>query len=163
MGGETYTNVVLKYNILQDTWDIRQYPTHHRAYTKYVDSLDAVYTVFGDTDGNVLFYNVGDDDNGTPIYYTVEPQDLTFEFRVFEKSIPRIGFVTKNSKDAIVLWRNSDRPEEWETLGTIKKNAELFQGDWRAVKYNFKLSGNTNSGKATLEAIEFPAGITVYD
>jgi hypothetical protein len=91
MNGETYTNIVLKYNILQNTFDIRKYPTLHRAYAKYVDSSNNVFLLFGDDDGQVMKMDTGTSDNGTSINWAMETQTLYFGFRLFMKSISQIS------------------------------------------------------------------------
>ena len=164
MNGETYANVVIKYNILQNTFDIRQYPTLHRCYAKYVDTSNDVFTVLGDDDGNVLKLNIGSSDNGTPITYSLETQDLYFGFRLFEKSINKIGFVTENISKGSVMWRNTSKPEDWKVLGTINKEEVLFdKEDLRGTRYNFKITESTDSGRAIIKSIEFPEGIKIYD
>ncbi len=78
MNGETFTNVVIKYNIFQNTFDIRQYPTLHRCYAKYVDTSIDVFTVCGDDDGVVVKLDTGTTDNSLPITYSLENQDWYF-------------------------------------------------------------------------------------
>ena len=164
MNGETYTNVVIKYNIFQNTWDIRQYPTLPRAYAKYVDSSDNVFLTAGDDDGNVLKMDTGTTDNGTPVYYSLETQDLTFGFRVFEKSITELGITSENISKASLMWRNTSKPEDWKSLGVIDSETQMFdQFDIRGARFNFKISESTDSGRATIKSIDFPQGIKVFD
>jgi len=163
MSGETYTNVVLKYNILQNTWDIRKYPTLHRVYAKYVDSDGAVFLTTGDDDGNVLKMDIGTTDNGSAINWALETQDLYFGFRLFLKSISQIGFITENISKASVMWRTSSKPEDWESLGVIDKEEVMIdQIDLRGTKFQFKLKNETDSGQEIIKSIEFPEGIVVY-
>lgn len=170
INGETYTNIVLKYNILQNTWDIRKYPTLHRVYTKYVDSNGDDFLIFGDDDGTIQKLNIGVSDNGTSIFWALETQDLTFGYRMFIKSISRIGFITENVSNGIVKWRNTSRPEDWKQIGSIKKELEVFDKlDLRGTRYNFKISGSTNTGpsdnskQTKIKSIEFPEGIAVFE
>jgi hypothetical protein len=164
MGGETYTNIVLKYNILQNTWDIRKYPTLHRVYAKYVDSGGTTFLVAGDDDGNVLKLDTGNTDTGTPIFVNTEFQRWNFGFAMFLKSIPRLGFITENIVKAQVMWRTSNRPEDWKSLGTIDKDSTFFDRlDLRGIIYQFKISFTTDSGRSIIKRVEFPEGIKVYD
>jgi hypothetical protein len=166
MNGETYTNVVLKYNILQNTFDVRQYPTLHKVYTKYVDSDGEVFTVFGDDDGSVLKIDTGNTDNGTPINWAMETQDITFGFRVFDKSVSQIAVVTENVSKASFMWRKTSSAKDWKPVGNgnIDKEVKMFNSlDLRAIRYNFKLSDTANSGQSIIKALEFPEGIKVFD
>ena len=164
MNKETFANVVLKYNINQNTWDIRQYPTMHRVYTKYIDSSGEEFLTTGDDDGNVLKLNIGTTDNGTPITFSVETQDWTFGFPLFIKSISQIGFVTEGISKGRVMWRETGNPEDWKPLCTIDKEEVLLGNiDIRATRYNFKITDTTDSGSAIVKGIHFPQGIKVFD
>jgi hypothetical protein len=162
MSGETYTNVVLKYNLSQNTWDIRKYPTLHRVYAKFVDTSNNVFLACGDDDGNVLKMDTGNDDNGTPIYWAFESQDWFFGFRLFLKSITRIGFVTENISKAIAMWRNTNKPEDWKPLGVIDREEVLIEDDLRGTKFNIKICNSTDSGQEIIKSVEFPEGIKVF-
>lgn len=159
ISGETYTNVVLKYNILQQTWDIRKYATLPRVFCKYVDTTGAVFTVFGDDDGNVQKLNTGNSDNGTYITYSLETHDLEFGTRLFNKSITEIGVFTENISKGTLLYRTSHKPEEWKSIGTISKETSDFSGlDIRGNYFNFKITENINSGPSKILGFEFPEG-----
>lgn len=163
MAGEVYTNVVLKYNILQNTWDVRQYPTLHRVYADYVDSADAHFLILGDDDGTVRKIDVGDDDDGTPIYYSLETHDWRFGFRMFLKSIARMGLITRNISNGSLLWRNTHNAEDWQPLATVNSEVTDITKEIRGSCFNFKLHGHTVSGRATVESFEFPEGIKVFE
>jgi len=160
---ETYTNIVLKYNILQNSWDVRKYPTLHRVYARYVDDTGAVFTLLGDDDGTVYKLDVGNSDNGSSIFWAQETHPLSFGYRMFLKSISRIGFITENVSGASVMWRTTDKPEDWKSLGAINGDYEFFdKQDLRGNKFEFKISGKTDTGRAKLKSIEFPEGIKVF-
>jgi len=163
MSGETYTNVVLKYNILQNTWDIRQYPTHHRVYTKYVDSNGTNFELLGDNDGTVRKIDTGYSDDGVAINLALETQDLTFGFRVFDKSISQVAIVSENISNASLMWRKTSDPRDWAPIGSIDRETKMFDIDIRAIRYNFKISDSTKSGRSIIKAIEFPEGIKVFN
>jgi hypothetical protein len=163
MSGETYTNVVLKYNILNNTWDIRQYKTLPRVFANYVDSSNKSSLLYGDDDGTVLKIDNGTTDNGQPIYYALETHDWVFGFRLFQKAIARMGLITKNISDGSLLWRNTDSPSDWKTLATVNSDVTDITEEVRGRKFNFKLIGKTTSGQAVVEAFEFPEGIKLYE
>lgn len=161
---ETYTNIVLKYNILQNTWDIRQYPTLHRFYAKYVDSEEKVFTIFGDNDGNVQKFDIGNTDNGTPITYSMETQDWTFGLKIFQKGINRLGVLTENISKGSLMWRNTHNVEDWKSIGVVENEVEDFSGlSLKGNYFNFKLTETTDSGPAKIIGFDFPEGIVVYE
>jgi hypothetical protein len=163
ISGETYTNVVLKYNIFQNSWDIRRYPTLHRFYTKYVDSDGEVFTVFGDNDGNVQKLDTGNTDNGTAITYSLETQDMTFGQKMFQKVITRMGVLTENVSKGSLMWRNTHNAEDWKKVGTIKSEVEDLTVNLKGNFFNFKITETTDSGQAKILGFEFPEGITIYE
>jgi len=162
--GETYTNVVLKYNIAQNTWDARQYPTHHRVYAKYVDSDENVFTVFGDDDGFVKKLDVGYTDSGKAIPYTLETQDMDFGLRMFQKEINRMAVITENVSKGSLLWRNRHQSEDWQPVGKISEEVQEFKCKLKGNYFNFKVSESVSTGQATIHGFEFPeSGIKVLD
>ncbi len=168
--GETYENVQIKYNILQNTWDIRQYYHHHHVYTKFVDSTGETFLTFGDDDGCVHKLDTGVIDSGTnhddtAITYSLITYDLTFGTALLMKTISEVGFITQNISKGLVLWKDANKQDdEWHEVGTITKSVELFdQLDLRATTYKFKITESVDSGPATIKSIEFPDGIIVYN
>ena len=165
IGGEVYTNVVLKYNILNNTWDIRQYPTLPRVFSKYIDSNGAMFLVCGDNDGNVLKMDTGNTDNGTPITVTHETHNLSFGNRMFLKSISRMGVITENISNGALYWKGgTNNPDHWEALATINNEVtDVASIDIRAFSYAFKIVAQTTTGKVRIKSFEFPEGIKVFD
>lgn len=66
--GVTLQNVVCRRTISTKAWTLYSYPNEFRSSTLYDDGTDLFYLI-GDTDGNVMKHNVGNDDNGSPIFY----------------------------------------------------------------------------------------------
>lgn len=166
ISGETYTNVVLKYNIQQQTWDIRQYPTFPMCFTKTVAANDEVYVTFGDDNGNVQILDFGDTDNGTDISWSMETHDWSFGLKLFQKGISRMGVITENVSTGSFEWRNNHKPESWKAVGDGNINMEVtdfVNMDLRGNYYNFRAFGTTNSGQVKFIGVEFPEGIKVFD
>lgn len=164
ISGETYTNIVLKYNIFQNTWDIRKYATLPRCFCKTLDTSDEVYVTFGDDDGNVLTMDYGTTDNGTAITYSIETQDLEFGQRMFQKEINRMGVLTENVSKGTLMWRNTHNVEDWKPIGTIQDEVEDFATKLKGNFFNFKITETNDSGQAKFKGLEFPDGaVTVLD
>ncbi len=68
LAGMTLSNVVCRRTISTKAWTIYSYPDEFRSSTLYDDGTD-LFTLVGDVDGNVLKFNVGNDDHGTGIFY----------------------------------------------------------------------------------------------
>lgn len=165
INGETYTNVVLKYNILLNNWDIRKYSPLIKCFTRYVDDSGTIFTIFGDDDGNIQKFNIGNTDNGVSITYSLETQDLDFGLRMFKKEINRMGVLTENVSKGTLMWRNSHKAEDWKAIGTITGEIEEFSGlNLEGNFFNFKITETTNSGQAKILGFEFPdSGVVIYD
>jgi len=163
--GETYENVVLKFNIFFQTWDVRQYPTEQRCYTNYVDSTDAVFTIFGDDDGNVQKLDTGFTDNGTPITWALITQDLDYGMRMYVKEIERAGFMTENVSKGEVFWRNTHNKASWKSLVNIK--SDFTEKDGARMRGNFinlKMTESVSTGRSKILGIEIPSrSITIYN
>lgn len=164
INGDTYSNIVLKYNISQNSWDIYQYPTNHRVYTKYVDSNENVFTIIGDNDGFVKKINVGNTDSGKAIPYTMETQDMDFGLRMFQKEINKLSVVTENVSKGLLSWRNRHLSDSWRKVETISGEVTEIKTKLRGNYFNFKISESTDSGSAIIHGFEFPeGGVKVLD
>jgi len=163
MSGETYTNVVLKYNILQNTWDIRQYPTFITSFSKTLDTSGEVYVTYGNNDGSVFVLDAGTSDGGKSISWSVQTHDLEFGQRMFKKEIERMGVITEGVSTGMALYRTSHKPEEWTSLGKIDTETKDLNGlKLKGNYFNFKFTGKSETGGVEFISIEFPAGIKVY-
>jgi hypothetical protein len=163
ISGENYTNVVLKYNIFQNTWDVRKYPTHHTCHAKYVDEEGISFTVIGDNDGTVRKLDTGNSDDGTGITYALETQDIDFGMRGKVKKVSDIDVLTENVSKGTLMYRTTHEASDWKSLGKIDKEAVNITKSIRGRYFNFKLSETVNSGQAKIIGLEFPSGIEVHD
>lgn len=163
ISGETYTNVVLKYNIFQNTWDVRKYPTHHTCYAKYVDSDDKSFTVLGDNDGTVRKLDTGMSDDGTGITWALETHDIDFGMRGNVKKISDFSILTENISKGTILWRNTHTNSDWKKLGKIDKEVVNIQKNISGNYFNFKMTETVSTGQAKIIGLEFPEGIEVHD
>jgi hypothetical protein len=162
ISGETYTNVVLKYNIFQNTWDARKYPTHHTCYAKYVDDSETVFLALGDNDGTVRKIDTGNSDDGVGITYALETQDIDFGMRGKTKKISDIDVLTENVSKGSLMYRTTHEASDWKPLGKIDKEAVNITKSISGRYFNFKLSETVNSGQAKIIGLEFPEGIEVH-
>lgn len=72
--GITYKNLVLRYTISTQVWTMRSYPSQFvmgtRRYPLYTDGTNN-FVLVGDTGGKVYQYDLGKDDAGVPIAYSL--------------------------------------------------------------------------------------------
>jgi len=169
IGLESHTNVVLKYNIGQESWDVRSYGNSFRIFGQYVDSNGISQIMFGDTDGQILQMNTGFTDFASspiPITYSLESQDLEFGSRGLKKNISVTHLLTEGiSGGSALIRKNSSDPKEWKSFGKILSDiTEIkdykLEGNW----FNLKLTGTIDTGQVKILGWEFPEkSITVYD
>lgn len=164
--GSTYSNVVLKYNILLNTWDIRQYSPLIKVFARYSDVNDnEMHTIIGDNDGNVQKLDYGDTDNTVAISYAHEPQDWDFGLRMHKKRINRMAVLTENVSKGTLMWRNTHNEGDWKVVGTISEEVQEFDGlNLTGNFFNFKIAETVKTGQAKILGFEFPdGGVVIYD
>lgn len=166
---DDFTNVVLKYNIGQESWDVRSYYNTIKQFGLYVDSNGLPQVAIGDADGQILQLNTGYTDFGSavqPITYSVESQDLEFTAREQLKQMNSIYFLTKNISTGVAMIRkNSSDPKEWKNIGQINAPVVSMK-DFKAEAnwFNLKLTGTTDSGRVIVYGWVFPEKtITILD
>jgi len=166
---DDFTNVVLKYNLANEGWDVRSYYNDFRMFCQYVDSDGLSQIAGGDIDGQILQLNYGFTDYATTpktITYSYESNDLEFIVRAIRKNFNSIVILSKNISTGKVLIRsNSYDPSEWKPFGKINQPVSeiedlKLEGNW----FNIKVTGTTDSGRVTLFGWETKIGaITIYD
>lgn len=161
IGSSSFSNVVLKYNIGQETWDVLSYYNDFRVFASYVDSNGLPQIVGGDTNGQSLQLNSGYTDYDTtvkPITWSLETQDIEFFTRGLLKNINRlIAFTYNVSTGQIMIRSNSYEPEDWKPLGSINHPIEDVTevravGNW----FHLKFTGIAETGRIRFLGFEFP-------
>jgi len=164
INNDEYTNIVLKYNIDSQSWDIYSYYNELKMMIKYVDSDGKEWIAAGDGDGQALKLNSGNTDYISttavfPIHWTYESQDIEFEGMGEIKDIDRAKIFTRNVRnDCNFMARaNSNDPKNWDPKGVINDDIVDLKGLSMSGNYfNFKINGFTDSGQVKLLGFEFP-------
>jgi len=163
LGGNDYTNIMFRYNIDSQTWDVWSYANEFTVLTPYVTGGVRVM-IGGDKDGQALQLNTGNTDySDKAITYSLETQDIDFGRRGNAKVVNKLNVYTNNVSLGQLLYRaNSDQDSEWKPLGAVSEgkitepveNIQDFKvkGNW----FNFKITGTTDSGRVKLLGFEFP-------
>ena len=155
---KTYTNVTLKFSPRDQTWSVHSYANQFMFNSQYKTS--AGYTMVGaDTAGNVQTRNSGLTDNGTPIFFELESQDLEFGDRATTKqtSDAMIAFI-KNGIDSQIEIK-SDLEKDYKPVVmdlsnrvNIGKSIPVVQGHFLKVRW----SGETSGTAPMFEGIYMP-------
>lgn len=133
LGGITLTNVVCRRTISTKAWTIYSYPKSFRSSTLY-DSGTSLVQLLGDTDGNVLQFNVGNDDNGSPIHYdlTTHWMYLTTNKRDL-KTISNLIAMHEDATGAQVAFQidqqnQGDTNSAWTSIGKLDDTLATSMG-----------------------------------
>ncbi|MCX6822319.1 MAG: hypothetical protein NTW30_06100 [Candidatus Aenigmarchaeota archaeon] len=162
IGLDTYSNVVLKYNIEDVTWDVRSYYNSIQAMSQYVDSAGKRWVVIGDNDGQTLVLNSGTTDYASAVKtipWTVEPNYIDWGMLGNIKEVSRMITYTENVSTGKVLWRNTKQGADYKDFGRMTEDVTELNSPNNAVKGNyigFKFVGTTNSERIKFIGFEFP-------
>lgn len=158
--GTDYTKVVLKFNLLTQTWDIYSYSDLFKIFTQYIDASGNRVIVGGNDDGQVLQIQSGNSDNTQPITWDFQTLDVEISSRGLQKEISRMITYTENVRTGKMLYRaNSSKDSDWKPVGTIGDDVSeidnlQLKGNW----FNFKATGTADSGQVKFYGFELPAG-----
>jgi hypothetical protein len=159
LDGNTYNNVMFKYNIDSQTFDIYSYYNNFKFLTWYISSSLKVL-IGGDDDGQALQIGTGYTDYPSiPISYTWEPQEIDLGSRARLKEIDSVFSYTENVNLGQLMYRsNSNRDLDWRSIRNITNDIEEI-GDFKVKGnvFNFKITGTTDSGQVKIKGIEFPS------
>ena len=161
--GDSYQNVVLRYNRILDQWTIREYPTQFRVFANYTSS-NTTRIVGGDEDGCVLEIDKAatytDYPSSTPISFTIATQYDKFNYNqkkfISEKAVidcDKLRDVTvevRNEKGEFTMGKGEGR----NVVSVIK---ELF---WRnklqGNKFSVIVRGQVGAEQGVFHEIEIP-------
>lgn len=162
---KTISNVVLRYTIASQEWAVLSYPTQPRVFSQYIDGT-TVKLVYGDDDGNVIEIDSSAATDTaaaatTPINYEYRTRLIFEPLQGMNKKITeRIITDTEESSGVKFLYKadkNTDRDEDFITLGEIKKDVQEFKIPSIQYKHiQFMLKGRSSKGRFRLKAIEIP-------
>lgn len=169
VGDDDFENVVLKFNIGTESWDVYSYYNDFRVFATYIDSNGVSNIIGGDTNGQILQLNTGYTDyHSTPVHitYSLETNDLEFGTRGNIKQLSKMYTFTENvSTGQIMCRKNSHKPADWKNIGKIQdpvtESKDLgISGNF----FNFKFTGMSSTGRSKFLGFEFPDDtITIID
>lgn len=160
LGDNTYSNILFRYSIDSQSWDIWSYYHDFTCFTWYISSSEKII-VAGDKNGQAIQLNTGNTDYYStlqPITYSLETQDLDLGSRRRIKELSNVCVYSQNIRNGQVFYRaNSDRDKDWKSIRNITQDVEEIDnfkanGNW----FNLKLTGITDSGQVKIQGFEFP-------
>lgn len=169
VGKDDFENVVLKFNIGTESWDVYSYYNEFRMFGTYIDSNSISSVVGGDINGQILKLGTGNTDYHTtpvPITWSFESNDKEFGSRGRLKQLSKLYTYTENvSTGQIMIRSDSHDPKDWKNIGAIQdpvtESKDLgISGHF----FNLKITGVSDTGRTKLLGYEFPEdSITVLD
>lgn len=107
---ETRKNVVLKFSTRDESWSIHSYGNQFRFFSKYTTTADGKTLIGSETSGNIQTLNKGQTDNGKPIFFYLETQDLEFGALENVKTISdRFVAFTDNGQNSRIKMSSDDK------------------------------------------------------
>ena len=153
---ETYNNVVLRYTIDTQQWAPLMYAHEFRAIHQYISGND-VFIVGGDTNGQVLQLNTGNNDyNGTAITYILQSPEFDFNNREKRKTISEKVYVHSDITSGATLQSRLDYGN-WQSIGNLKDIvSEVFIKAMTAKVFEFRIVDSTTGEQVKLRGMDFP-------
>ena len=127
LNGIVYSNLVCRRTISTQIWTVYSYPTEIRSTVVY-DNGTTLTQLLGDDDGNVLQFNTGNTDNGTPIYYDVISHWMYFTSnKQFQKSFSKLLAFHENAQGLKLSYQvDTDNQKNtnnvWKNIGDLKED-----------------------------------------
>lgn len=147
LNGVSFSNVVVCQTLSTQNWTIYSYASEIRSAGLYDDGTN-LRTIVGDDVGNVLTFNSGNTDNGTPIYYDLQTHWYWLsETKTSKKSFTELATLHENAQGANISYQLDKAGEnQWKPIGSIKKdltqidsvNAKSF------TRVRFRFSGSSS-------------------
>lgn len=157
----TFTNVVFRYTISTEVWTIYSYPQQFLIGAMYDDGTTRE-PVVGDADGNVLTFNNGNTDNGTPITFSMVTRwhDLS-GVRSYTDTITRLAALSRNGQGVKVSYQIdfSDNEKQWIPInkrGSVieKVPSHVFDTEITGHRVRFRISGTSVGEPFIYQGIE---------
>lgn len=161
----TFSNAVSRYTISTRTWTIYSYPQQILFGTLYDDGSNLM-PVIGDNDGNILRFNNGNTDNGTPITFSLITKwyDLS-GIRASTDSITRLSALHRNGQGVNLQYQIDfpERESSWKTIGELQKApVDVFNTNISGHRIRFRLTGTSTGEPFIFQGLEILKAFTNF-
>jgi hypothetical protein len=120
INGEVLNNVVLKFSVRDQSWSVRSYPKQFLQLSEYTPPANTGRALFGGTGvGDVSQIDYGTTDDGTPIFYSLDTQEIDCNNRAHVKSMSDEIIVFADNGQGSQLYSSSDGKDFVPVLGTL--------------------------------------------
>lgn len=166
--GETYNNVVFRYNRILNQWSIRTYPTEFKVFASYL--VSGVNTrIGGDDDGNILKFDASGvyTDNGSDINWMLRTHNENFGTNRLKTLSDKIivrgknleGMITNVIPDEDLTRRVTLTKNNWlRKILSFLKVGDVIKGTTIATE----LKGSQTGNQAHIKEIEI-VGLDIAD
>lgn len=152
--GVLYSNVVLNYTISTKTWSVRTYPEQITSFANYIGSSGQYGVMAGNDDGDVLDYNVGSTDAGSPIVYRTKSKRLDFGAYALVKEFSDVFMFVDKLPGAQLLITDEDGAPLAEKSGWLRWFFRFLGQKHRGRYFTFEVVGQSIDGQGELHGIE---------
>lgn len=163
--GVTYNNLVVRHTISSEAWTHYSYPYQFLNSAKYNDGT-TLFVLAGNTNGEVMKINVGSDDDGTPIYYSIVHRWQNIDgFNSTRKSITKMIALHEQGAGANMTWqKEGDQTSDWsKPVGQLKEyNTGFSARDIKGRKIRFRVAGVSSGVPFTYNGFEILEGMTEF-
>lgn len=157
VGGLTLSNLICRRTISTQLWTLYSGPTEIRSSALY-DSGTSLVQLLGDTDGNVLQFDTGTTDNGSPIFYDIQTH-FTYltQNKHLKKSLTKLAALSENATGAHISFQiDTDKPNVWRSAGEIQKVIydTLSVSTQNFTRIRFRISGSSSGTAFIFRGLE---------
>jgi len=150
VNGITFSNLVCRRTISTKIWTLYSYPTEFRSAVVYDDGTNLTQ-LLGDDDGNVQKFDIGNDDNGSAIFYDVITHwTYLTSNKHLQKSMTKMAAFHENAQGMQISYQldsidQKNTNNAWKPFGDIKKNIydTLSCNAQNFTRIRWRLSGNS--------------------
>lgn len=162
--GETYNNVVLKYNRKLNQWTVRTYPTQFSCFAPYITS--GVHKIVGgDDDGQVIHLDkpgtYTDAPSTTAILYKLRTQHNTWGYNQIKAIDDKVVVRGKNIPDlsiTAILDEDLDNRVPLSSPGLLNRILKVFKVSKKpqGTSISIEISGETVGTRSYIRELEVP-------
>jgi len=145
--GVLFSNIVLVYNISANSWVVRSYPEQIRSFANYIGSTGQYGVMAGNDDGDVLDYNVGNTDAGSPIPYRVKSKRLDMGAYSLMKEFSDVFMFSNKLPGAQLFISDEGAQSSTETNGLLGWFSRFLGPKHRGRYFETELVGESIDGQ----------------
>lgn len=154
---ETIKNVVLKFSTRDESWSVHSYQDQFRFFQQYTTSANGQTLIGSETTGDVQTLNLGQTDNGKPIFYKLDTQDLEFGLRQNVKEISdKVVAFTDNGENSRLQVSADDNTLKDVPVKLIKRVNVGRDVNVRGNYFKFRWMGESTGNSPVFEGLHLP-------